>query len=98
MKATIYFNEFRSRVKAKIPDNFSNKGLEILFDFLNRTKEEDWLLDIGEIAQDYRESSFEDFASYYSVAQDREAIRSRIEESSYVIGFTSNDTVIYGTF
>ena len=97
MKATKYLEEFQRRVKKTHPDNFSTQGLELLFQYIEQT-DEDWFFDIGKITECYAELSFEDFADKYSVESNRQAIESGRQEIGFLIGFTSSDTVVYGSF
>ena len=92
------FDDFHRRVKATHPDNFSNEGLKILYDYLEESMGEDWMFDIGEISRNYVEATFKNFAEYHKVKRNREAIKAEIEQHSFVIGFTSRNTVVYGNF
>jgi hypothetical protein len=96
MKMQMSFKDFFRRVKSASPDNFSNKGLRILYDYIEETLGEDWEFDIGVIDQDYAESSFKDFAKYHGIKCTREAIVAKIEERSYVIGFPTKTSILYG--
>lgn len=98
MKATMCFEEFECRVKSTTPDNFSPKCLRLLYDHIEETEGQDWLFDIGKIRSEYREASFDDFASYYDVEPDREAIESIAQERIYIVGFPSDNTVLYGSW
>lgn len=97
MKATMYLEEFQRRVQKTSPNYFSDKGLELLFDFLERKFTGNWLFDIEELTKEYKEESFQYFADIYSIKPDRETIQSMIQEQSFIIGFTSS-TVVYGSF
>lgn len=98
MKAIMCFEEFERRVKSTTPDNFTSKGLRLLYDHIQETEGQDWLFDIGKIRSEYREASFDDFASYYDVEPDRLVIESIANERVYVIGFPLEDSVLYGSW
>jgi hypothetical protein len=96
MKAEMCFDDFFKRVKAASPDNFSNKGLRVLYDYIEATLGKDWEFDIGVINQEYAESSFKDFAKYHGIKCTRETIVAKIKERSYFIGFPTETSVLYG--
>jgi len=76
MKTTISIFDFKDAFEALRPNNFSSKGLECLFEYLEQCEEEDGIemeFDIIGICCEYTEwSNYEEFAeSYPSIPYDK---------------------------
>jgi len=71
MKTTVYFSDFCDYFNKIRPDNFSYKGLRILFDYLEET-DEDFELDVIELCCDFSESDYLTIAEQYDIELDPE--------------------------
>ena len=101
MKTTVTFDKFREYFKTIRPNNFSHEGLQLLFDHLEELEKSTGIedeIDVTAIDSDYWEKSFDDFASSFEVETDRVAIESKLKKHSALVGFTSDDRVVYQKF
>jgi len=76
MKTTISFNEFYDGFQKIRPNQFSDKALKVLFEYIEQCEEEDGIemeFSVNDISYDYTEwSNYEEFAkSYPSIAYDK---------------------------
>jgi len=71
MKTTVYFSDFCDYFNKIRPDNFSYKGLRILFDYLEET-DEDFELDVIGLCCDFSESDYLTIAEQYDIELDPE--------------------------
>ena len=76
MKTTISICDFKDAFEALRPNNFSYKGLESLFEYLEQCEEEDGIemeFSVNDICCEYTEwSNYEEFAeSYPSIPYDK---------------------------
>ena len=95
MKKTVSRYEFKSEFEAIRPDNFSNEGLNALFDYLEDLEEslcEEFELDVIAFCCEYSEyESIEDFQDNYG--DDYETIED-IEEATTVIMINDESFII----
>ena len=94
MKTSITFEQFCKSIYSEFPNCFTEEGLKLLFERL----EEHELIQVIDVGLKYAESSFNEFASDYSVDADCNAIESKILDNSYLVGFTKFNTVVYQDF
>jgi hypothetical protein len=105
MKQTVNLENFKKAFQEIRPNNFSNKGLEILFDYLEQIEDEigeEIELDVIAICCDYAEESLSNIVDYYSINLEGEddheqAVRDYLENATNVVGFV-NDKIIYQLF
>jgi hypothetical protein len=71
MKTTVYFSDFCDYFNKIRPDNFSYRGLRILFDYLEET-DDDFELDVIELCCDFSESDYLTIAEQYDIELDPE--------------------------
>jgi|VirMetMinimDraft_7_1064189.scaffolds.fasta_scaffold00407_22 hypothetical protein len=76
MKTTISFNDFYDGFQKIRPNQFSDKALKVLFEYIEQCEEEDGIemeFSVNDISYDYTEwSNYEEFAkSYPSIAYDK---------------------------
>lgn len=70
MKKTVYFDDFYSEFKKIRPNNFSDEGLYVLFDYLEECERdigEEWELDVITLCCDFIEESWQDIAESYDI-------------------------------
>lgn len=70
MKKTVYFNDFYSEFKKIRPDNFSDEGLYVLFDYLEECERDigdELELDVIAICCDFIEQPWQDIAESYDI-------------------------------
>jgi hypothetical protein len=75
MKTTVYFSEFCDYFRDIRPDNFSYRGLCILFDYFEEFEDstgESIDFDVIAICCDFSEDSFENIADQYGIELDAE--------------------------
>ena len=76
MKTTISFNDFYDGFQKIRPNQFSDKALKVLFEYIEQCEEEDGIemeFSVNDISYDYTEwSNYEEFAkSYPSIPYDK---------------------------
>ena len=110
MKQTINFYDFRDAFKKIRPDNFSNDGLIVLFDYLEEYEEECGIeleLDVIGICCEWAESTVEEFIRDYCLEEEtedmseeakREFVLGHIEYHSFCCGETDNGSIVYRQF
>jgi hypothetical protein len=109
MKTTVYFSEFCDYFRKIRPDNFTNEGLEQLFDYLEsyeRDNGEEIELDVIAICCEYSEQNWKIIASDHSIDIDSEESEEKQKQhvmnflcdNTCVIGSTSDDSFIYQNF
>lgn len=95
MKTTIDFNDFRDAFRAYDRlDNFSRKGMQILFDYLEQYEQdtgEEMELDVIAICCDFSEATWQQIADGYDIdledCEDKtEAVREYLEDEGALIG------------
>jgi len=71
MKTTVYFSDFCDYFNKIRPDNFSYRGLRVLFDYLEET-DDDFELDVIALCCDFSESDYLTIAEQYDIELDSE--------------------------
>jgi hypothetical protein len=106
MKTTVTFYDFKREFKAIRPNNFTDEGLIILWDYLeeyeNSTGEE-LELDIIALCCDYNEDEPQDIAQNYNIDTTGEGepmhiVREYLEEKTTILGTTPSGTILYQWF
>ncbi len=106
---TINVYQFRDAFRAcGRNDQFSYKGLECLFDYLEQYSEdisEPWELDVIALCCDYYEDTAEAIANNYSIdIEDMDedeivdAVREYLEENTLIVGEHSGNVFVYQAF
>ncbi len=106
---TINVYQFRDAFRAcGRNDQFSYKGLECLFDFLEQYSEdisEPWELDVIALCCDYYEDTAEDIANNYSIdieGMDEDevvdTVREYLEDNTIIVGEHSDNVFVYQVF
>ncbi len=106
---TINVYQFRDAFRAcGRNDQFSYKGLECLFDFLEQYSEdisEPWELDVIALCCDYYEDTAENIANNYSIDikelnEDEvvDAVREYLEDNTIIVGEHSGNVFVYQAF
>lgn len=109
MKTTVSFYQFRNDFKELRPNNFSEDGLQVLFDFLEDMEEQcaiDIEFDVIGLCCEYSEASAEEIADDYGIdltgCEDDESISEKVMEylndNTIVCGETRTDTIVYQQF
>jgi hypothetical protein len=106
MKTTITFYDFKREFKAIRPNNFTDEGLIVLWDYLeeyeNSTGEE-LELDIIALCCDYNEDEPQDIAQNYDIdtSGDEEPlyiVKEYLEGKTAILGTTPSGTLLYQVF
>jgi hypothetical protein len=71
MKTTVYFSDFCDYFNKIRPENFSYRGLRVLFDYLEET-DDDFELDVIGLCCDFSESDYLTIAEQYDIELDHE--------------------------
>ena len=109
MKQTVHLHTFRDAFLAIRPDNFSWKGLEVLFDYLTACEEdsgEEIELDVIALCCDYSEASHDIIAREYNIVDDdgvsivghddmRIMVEDWLVDHGAYVGETSDGQVVY---
>jgi len=106
MKTTVNFYDFKREFQAIRPNNFSNEGLVILFDYLEDYEQstgEELELDIIALCCDYIEDSLSNIVDSYSIDLEGEddheqAVKDYLENETTLIGITTDGNFIYQVF
>ena len=110
MKKTITLNDFKQEFNSIRPNNFTEEGLEILFDHLEQYESgcgEQIELDVIALCCDYEESDVNDIiASYFNVYHSDAAILEEklvgvelfLEENTTLCGMTSDNNFVFAKF
>ena len=108
MKTTVNFSYFVDAFK-KLgrENNFTNEGLELLFDYLEEVEQstgEELELDVIALCCEYDENDVDDIISNYDIDvegmdddEKREAVRDYLQDNTCLIGETSTG-FIYAAF
>jgi len=104
MKTTVYFSDFCDYFNKIRPDNFSYKGLRILFDYLEET-DEDFELDVIGLCCDFSESDYLTISEQYDIELDpemdedyqKQQVIEHLEGEGAYVG-DSIDGIIYRNF
>jgi hypothetical protein len=99
MKITVDRSTFLETFKKVRPDNFSNKGLNVLYDFLTELEEdigEEMELDVIAICCDYVEATYEEVRRDFNLEAE-EDILEYLNTNTIVIK-VDDDTIIYQNF
>lgn len=110
MKQTLDFNDFRNAFWShNRTDNFSRKGLELLFDYLEEYEGltgEEIELDVIALCCDYSEEAAQDIFNTYPISCDSDsptddevinAVRDYLRNNTSIVGETSSGFV-YANF
>ena len=106
MKTTVTFYDFKREFKAIRPNNFTDEGLIVLWDYLeeyeNSTGEE-IDLDVIELCCDYSEDSLSNIVDSYSIDLEGEddheqAVKDYLEDKTTLVGITNDGNFIYQDF
>ena len=106
MKTTVTFYDFKREFKAIRPNNFTDEGLIVLWDYLeeyeNSTGEE-IDLDVIELCCDYSEDSLSNIVDSYSIDLEGEddheqAVKDYLEDKTTLVGITKDGNFIYQNF
>ena len=106
MKTTVTFYDFKREFKAIRPNNFTDEGLIVLWDYLeeyeNSTGEE-IDLDVIELCCDYSEDSLSNIVDSYSIDLEGEddheqAVKDYLEDKTILVGITEEGNFIYQNF
>ena len=106
MKTTVTFYDFKREFKAIRPNNFTDEGLIVLWDYLeeyeNSTGEE-IDLDVIELCCDYSEDSLSNIVDSYSIDLEGEddheqAVKDYLEDKTTLVGITKDGNFIYQIF
>lgn len=106
---TLNVYQFRDAFRACGRNNqFSYKGLECLFDFLEQYSEdisEPWELDVIALCCDYYEDTAEDIANNYNIdiegmddGEVVDAVREYLEDNTIIVGEHSDNVFVYQAF
>jgi len=107
MKTTVNFYDFKREFQAIRPNNFSNEGLAILFDYLESYEDdtgEELELDIIALCCDYTEETLEEIINNYDIEIDRnedklEQVKYFLEQNTMIVGVLDDEeTIIYQVF
>ena len=106
MKTTVTFYDFKREFKAIRPNNFTDEGLIVLWDYLeeyeNSTGEE-IDLDVIELCCDYSEDSLSNIVDSYSIDLEGEddheqAVKDYLEDKTTLVDITKDGNFIYQNF
>ena len=103
MKTTVSFFDFKREFKAIRPNNFTDEGLIVLWDYLVEYEDstcEELELDVIALCCDYIEQTLEDFNQDYA-KNEKMNLKETIEylsENTIFLGKTESGTIIYQLF
>lgn len=110
MKQTINFSQFCDAFRDyDRNENFSYEGKQLLFDYLEEYGEstgEDVELDVIALCCEYNEDNWEDIANNYDIdledCEDEdekiEAVKTYLEDNTFLIGCVNDEDFIYQAF
>jgi len=106
MKTTVNFYDFKREFKAIRPNNFTDEGLIILWEYLEEYEEstgEELELDVIALCCDYNEDEPQDIALNYDIDTTSEEeplyiVKDYLHQNTSVIGITPSGTIIYQVF
>ena len=106
MKTTVNFYDFKREFKAIRPNNFTDEGLIVLWDYLEEYEEstgEELELDVIALCCDYNEDSLSNIVDSYSIDLEGEddheqAIKDYLENETTLVGITKCGNFIYQVF
>ena len=108
MKQTIDLYDFRRSFEQCRPDNFSYKGLEVLFDYVEAMEEDcgvEMELDVIALCCDYSEYTAVNIASMYDIDLDGieaddvvQYVIDNISDRTVIVGTVGSDSIIYQNF
>jgi hypothetical protein len=102
MKQTIHFSDFADAFKDLRPSNFSNEGLEVLFNYLEEI-DKDMELDVIAICCDFSQCSLREFTDAFGIAcEDNDlidAVQEHIDQKGFWYALIHDDKeVIFQNF
>lgn len=103
MKTTVDFYDFKRAFAACRPENFTDEGLEILFDGLEEFEEdtgEEMELDVIALCCDFCEMTEEDISRSYNVnlAESSKDMWDWLSNKTWVLGKTSDGNFVFRQF
>ena len=106
MKTTVNFYDFKREFKAIRPNNFTDEGLIVLWDYLEDYEQstgEELELDIIALCCDYNEDEPQNIAKNYNIDTTGEGepshiVREYLEENATFVGTTPSGTLLYRWF
>ena len=106
MKTTVTFYDFKREFKAIRPNNFTDEGLIVLWDYLEEYEDstgEEIELDVIELCCDYSEDSLSNIVDSYSIDLEGEddheqAVKDYLEDKTTLVGITKDGNFIYQVF
>ena len=106
MKTTVTFYDFKREFKANRPNNFTDEGLIVLWDYLEEYEDstgEEIELDVIELCCDYSEDSLSNIVDSYSIDLEGEddheqAVKDYLEDKTTLVGITKDGNFIYQVF
>ena len=106
MKTTVNFYYFKREFKALRPNNFTDEGLIVLWDYLEEYEQssgEELELDVIGLCCDYNEDKPQDIALNYDIDTTGEGeplhiVRDYLAYKTTVLGTTPSGTIIYQLF
>lgn len=100
MRTTVDFYDFKRAFASCRPENFTDEGLEILFDGLEEFEEdtgEEMELDVIAICCDFSEMTAEEVATSYSL-DEHEDVAEFLNMNTWLIGETKEGTYVFRQF
>lgn len=94
MYKTVYLNDFLQAFEALRPNNFTEEGLEVLFDFLEAIEYKE--LDVIELCCDYLE--YDSMDQYYNDYSDAIDSLDQLEEHTIVLPVGDDGGFIMGVY
>jgi glucuronate isomerase len=107
MKTTVYFYDFKREFKEIRPNNFTDEGLIVLWDYLEEYEQstgEELELDIIALCCDYTEELPRTIAHYYNIEviagkdDPIKTVLDHLEKKTSVVGVTDSGRIIYQNF
>lgn len=104
MKQSVDFYDFKNAFKQCRPDNFSNEGLSVLWDYLEQYEDDCGIeieLDVIAICCDFSEDTWENIAANYTIDLDdcededekENAVKEFLEDQGAIVGAVSGGFV-----
>lgn len=106
MKTTVNFYDFKREFKAIRPNNFTDEGLILLWDYLEEYEQstgKELELDIIALCCDYSEDEPQDIAQSYDIdttgeGEPLQIVRQYLEEKTAFVRTTPSGTLLYQVF
>lgn len=106
MKTTVTFYDFKREFEAIRPNNFTDEGLIVLWDYLEEYEDstgEEIDLDVIALCCDYCEESLSNIVDSYSIDLEGEddheqAVKDYLEDKTTLVGITKDGNFIYQVF